>query len=81
MIIQLESYDEKEAQYLQLINKDTTWTNVWEKLFPSTSDSTNNRLYDFKIENLDFIVPMSDKSILKYIAGILESGDDVQNLK
>ena len=74
--IQLESYDEKEALICGLLTKDTSWINVLEKLFPSTSDSTNNRLYAFKIENLD-LVPMSDKKYFKMYAGILESSDDV----
>ena len=74
--IQLESYDEKEALICGLLTKDTSWINVLEKLFPSNSDSTNNRLYDFKVENLD-LVPMSDKKYFKMYAGILESSDDV----
>ena len=74
--IQLESYDEKEALICGLLTKDTSWINVLEKLFPSKTDSINNRLYDFKVENLDQ-VPMSDKKYFKMYAGILESSDDI----
>ena len=72
--IQLESYDEKEALMCGLLTKDTSWENVFEKLF--NSDSLDNRLYDFKLENLD-LVPMSDNKNFKMYAGILESSDDV----
>ena len=61
--IQLESYDEKEALICGLLTKDTSWINVLEKLFPTTSDSNSNRLYDFKVENLD-LVPMMGSEIL-----------------
>ena len=72
--IQLESYDEKEALICGLLTKDTSWKNVYEKLF--NSDSSNSRLYNFKVENLD-LVPMSDKKKFKMYAGILESSDDI----
>tara|TARA_B110001450_G_scaffold106721_1_gene101095 strand:+ start:63 stop:1520 length:1458 start_codon:yes stop_codon:yes gene_type:complete len=72
--IQLESYDEKEALKCGLLTKDTSWENVYEKLF--SSDSSNNRLYDFKVEDLD-LVPMSNNKYFKMYAGILESSDDV----
>ena len=72
--IQLESYDEKEALICGLLTKDTSWENVFEKLF--NSDSSNNRLYDFKVEDLD-LVPMSNNKNFKMYAGILESSDDV----
>ena len=74
--IQMESYDESEALKCGLLKKDTSWINVTEKLFPSSSDSSNNRIYPFNLGKLN-IVPMSDNKEFTLFADILESSDDV----
>ncbi len=74
--IQIESYDESEALKCGLLKKDTSWINVKEKLFPSISDSSNNRVFPFDLEKLN-IVPMSENKEFVLLADILESSDDV----
>ncbi|MAE15614.1 MAG: hypothetical protein CL821_08515 [Crocinitomicaceae bacterium] len=74
--IQIESYDEQEALKCGLLNKDTSWENVLVKLFDTSQDSSNNRLYNFDINNFD-LVPMSQNKYFKIDAKILESNDDI----
>ena len=74
--IEIESYDEQEALKCGLLSKDTSWENVLVKLFDNSKDSSNNRIYDFNINNLD-LVPMSDEKLFEIYAKILESNDDV----
>ena len=74
--IQIESYDEQEALKCGLLTKDTSWENVLVKLFDTSQDSSNNRLYNFDINNFD-LVPMSQNKYFKIDAKILESNDDI----
>jgi hypothetical protein len=74
--IQMESYDEKEALKCGLLTKDTSWINVMAKLFPASSDTADNRIYHFNVEELN-IVPMSEKKNFVLKADILESSDDI----
>ena len=74
--IQMESYDEKEALECGLLTKDTSWINVMNKLFPATSDTAGNRIYQFNVEELNK-VPMSEKKNFVLNADILESSDDI----
>ncbi|MBF70085.1 MAG: hypothetical protein CL837_03965 [Crocinitomicaceae bacterium] len=74
--IQIESYDEQEALKCGLLTKDTSWENVLVKLFDSSQDSSNNRLYNFDFNNFD-LVPMSQNKYFKIDAKILESNDDI----
>ena len=74
--IQIESYDEQEALKCGLLTKDTSWENVLLKLFDTSQDSSNNRLYNFDFNNFD-LVPMSQNKYFKIDATILESNDDI----
>ena len=74
--IQIESYDEQEALKCGLLTKDTSWENVLVKLFDTSQDSSNNRIYNFDINNFD-LVPMSQNKYFKIDAKILESNDDI----
>ena len=74
--IQIESYDEQEALKCGLLTKDTSWENVLLKLFDTSQDSSNNRLYNFDFNNFD-LVPMSQNKYFKIDAKILESNDDI----
>lgn len=74
--IQIESYDEQEALKCGLLIKDTSWENVLLKLFETSEDSSNNRIYDFNLDNFDR-VPMSENKYFKIDAKILESNDDI----
>jgi len=59
-----------------LLTKDTSWENVLVKLFETNQDSSNNRVYNFDINNFD-LVPMSENKYFKIYAKILESNDDI----
>ena len=59
-----------------MLTKDTSWENVLVKLFDTSQDSSNNRLYNFDINNFD-LVPMSQNKYFKIDAKILESNDDI----
>ena len=76
--IQMESYDEKEALKCGLLSKDTSWLNVMSKLFPTTLDTSGNRIYEFDINSFHK-VPMSEEEnkIFTLKANILESSDDL----
>ena len=74
--IQIESYDEQEALKCGLLTKDTSWENVLVKLFDTSQDSSNNRIYNFDFNNFD-LVPMSQNKYFKIDAKILESNDDI----
>ena len=43
-----DGYNEVEALKCGLITKDTTWQNIYEKLFPT--DTSNTRKYEFNID-------------------------------
>ena len=64
--IQIESYDEQEALKCGLLIKDTSWENVLLKLFETSEDSSNNRIYDFDLNYFDK-VPMSENKYFKIV--------------
>ena len=74
--IKIESYDEDEALKCGLLTKDTSWENVLKKLFLSNNDTSNNRVFEFDINNFNK-VPMSSSKYFQLYADILESSDDV----
>ena len=74
--IKIESYDEDEALKCGLLTKDTSWENVMKKLFLSNNDTSNNRVFEFDINNFNK-VPMSSSKYFQLYADILESSDDV----
>ena len=61
---------------MDYLQKDTSWENVLVKLFDTSHDSSNNRIYNFDIKNFD-LVPMSQNKYFKIDAKILESNDDI----
>ena len=74
--ILIESYDEKEALACGLLTKDTSWLNVQEKLFPPQTDSVNNRIFEFNIENLA-LVPKSENKSFTLKSDILKTSDEI----
>ncbi len=76
--IQIESYDEKEALLCGLLAKDTSWQNVRDKLFPTSSDSSKKRLYDFVIDHLNRVNLTHDGSNKLFVmdSDILETSDE-----
>ena len=76
--IEIESYDEKEALLCGLLKKDTSWQNVREKLFPTASDSSKTRLYDFVVDHLNRVNLTYDGSNKVFVmdSDILETSDE-----
>ena len=76
--IEIESYDEKEALLCGLLKKDTSWQNVREKLFPTVSDSSKTRLYDFVVDHLNRVNLTQDGSKKLFVmdSDILETSDE-----
>ena len=76
--IEIESYDEKEALLCGLLKKDTSWQNVREKLFPTVSDSSKVRLYDFVVDHLNRVNLTQDgrNNLFVMDSDILETSDE-----